>query len=83
MRKPAFCIGGNNGADQLRSNGMPLFSILRKCNPSSSYFQFLRLLKMSVAVFKCLRHLIKSVYSHNFASKTRLIYFSHFPEIFV
>ena len=25
----------------------------------------------------------KKVYSHNFASKTRLIYFSHFPEIFI
>ena len=27
--------------------------------------------------------LYKKVYSHNFASKTLLIYISHFPEIFV
>ena len=31
-------------------------------------------------MFKCLGHFIKKVYSHNFASKTCLIYFSHFPE---
>ena len=41
---------------------------------------FLQLLKIRVAVFKCLGHFTKKVYSHNFASKTHLIYFSHFPE---
>ena len=50
---------------------------------ASSIYRFLRLLKIRVAVFKCLGHLIKKVYSHIFASKTRLIYFSHFPEILV
>ena len=44
---------------------------------------FLRLLKIRIAVFKCLGHFIKKVYSHNFASKIYLIYFSHFPEILV
>ena len=44
---------------------------------------FLRLLEIRVALFKCLGHFIENVYTHNFASKTRLIYFSPFPEIFV
>ena len=43
----------------------------------------LQLLKIRVAEFKCRGHFIKKVYSHNFASKIRLIYFSHFPEILV
>ena len=34
-------------------------------------------------MFKCLWHFIKKLYSHNFASKTHHIYFSHFPGILV
>ena len=34
-------------------------------------------------MFKCLGHFIKKLYSHNFASKTHHIYFSHFPGILV
>ena len=49
----------------------------------SSICQFLRLLKMRVASFKCPRHFTKKVCSHNFVFTTRLIYFSHFLEIFI
>ena len=54
--------------------------LLKKCLFNLS---ILPLLEIRVALFKCLGHFIKKVNSHKFASKTRLIYFSHFPEIFV
>ena len=44
----------------------------------------LRILKIRVAVVKCLGYFIKKVFfSHKSALKTLLMYISHFPEICV